>query len=151
MIRGGPATQNTTASGVTIKGVDRLERTLAAFGPRVAKKLKRKAIRRAARILLDETKAQAPVDSGELEESLRLRAMAQFGRRRRKGVVGVSVQTSDKLFAGDQFYAGFQELGTVNMEPNAFLRPASDAVRDQVAQRFRHEARKAIAETARME
>ena len=137
--------RSSTASGVTIEGAERLERKLSAFGPRVEKKLKRKAIRRAARIVLDETKAQAPVDEGDLEEGLKIRAMPRAARR--KGVVGVAVIETDS----DAFYDAFQEFGTIYIEPSGHHRGAADATRDQVVGRFRHEARKAIQETAKME
>lgn len=69
----------------------------------------RKATRAAAKHVLELARQFVPVDEGDLEASLTVRAMK--GRRRR-GTVGASVLTREGMFRGDEFYGGFVEFGT---------------------------------------
>ena len=74
------------------------------------KKALRKATREVAKLVLDTAKAYAPHRTGNLEASLRVRAMKRS--RKNKHTVGNSVQTKEGMFQGDEFYGGFLEFGT---------------------------------------
>ena len=99
-----------------------LDKALSRLPKNLANKGARKATREAAKIVQRDAVQLAPIDTGQLEASIKVRARKRS--RRNRGTVGHSVMTGEHLFQGDQFYAGFQELGTEKMEANPFLRPA---------------------------
>lgn len=104
---------------IDVVGAPELKAQLAALEPKVAKKLTRKAMREAQKIVLADAKRLVPVDTGQLRKSLAIRAL-----KRSRSRFGVSVQTKEGLFKGEQFYGGFIELGTKKMEAKPYLRPA---------------------------
>lgn len=94
--------------GVLITGDKQLDRLLKGLPLAAQKKLSRKATRKAAKdIVLPEAKNLVPVDTGDLEESLVVKAM-----KRSRGRFGHQVQTKDGFYQGDQFYGAFIEFGT---------------------------------------
>lgn len=107
-----------------------LTRLRDAKGNQEAKNALRTGLRAGAKRILSAVKAYAPVDTGALEESLKVRAIKRS--RKNKDSVGVTIGTraSDNLFVGETFYAGMQEWGTVKMPPNPFMRPGFDASKD---------------------
>lgn len=120
--------------GVIITGDKELDALLAGLEPKLQKKLSRQATRKAAKdIVLPAAKAAVPFDTGELEESLVVRAM-----KRSRNRIGNIVTTKEGLWRGDQFYGAMLEFGTKErvqkttgravgrIEPRrfAFLRPA---------------------------
>lgn len=127
--------------GVIVTGDVALDRALRELEPALAKKLSRKTTRRIAKdIVLPAARDRAPVDSGDLEESLTVRAIKRSRYR-----FGHMVTCGEGVFKGDQFYSGFLEFGTkprfqkanskyvgfVKPHEFAFLRPA---VYDNAAQ-----------------
>lgn len=92
---------------IHMTGGAELERRLKALPGKIAKKLIRRALRSGAKIILAQAKANAPVDTGALKKSLKVRA----AKRRGRGSVGVTVSTAEGDFKGDQFYASFIEYG----------------------------------------
>lgn len=93
---------------VVVTGVAETDKRLAALPLRVQKSVSRKATRRAAKeIVLPAAKAAAPFDTGELEESLTVRATKST-----RTSFGHQVTTRDGMFAGDEFYGAFMEFGT---------------------------------------
>ena len=94
--------------GVIVTGDKELDRLLRGLPLAAQKKLSRKATRKSAKeIVLPEAKSRVPVDTGDLEESLVVKAM-----RRSRGRFGHQVQTKDGFYTGDQFYGAFIEFGT---------------------------------------
>lgn len=91
---------------LVITGNKSLTRMLNALGSPKARELHRKAVRKAARPILEHAKAESPVKSGAMRKSLTIKAL----RRSRRGI-GVRVTQKEGLFKGDQFYGGFQEFG----------------------------------------
>jgi HK97 gp10 family phage protein len=104
---------------IDVIGAPELKAVLAALEPKVAKKLTRQAMRKAQKIVLADAKRLVPVDTGQLKKSLSIRAL-----KRSRSRFGVSVQTKEGLFKGEQFYGGFIELGTKKMQARPYLRPA---------------------------
>ncbi len=119
--------------GVIVTGDKELDKLLAGLTAKLQKKLSRQATRKAAKdIVLPEAKARVPVDTGDLEDSLTVRAI-----KRIRGKIGHMVATRDGFFKGDQFYGGMIEFGTKERQHKsgkqvgqirphefAFLRPA---------------------------
>ena len=92
------------------------------------KKVMRKATRAVAKEdILPRAKALVPVQFGELQDSLVVKA-AKVARR--SGNVGTGVTTRENLFRGETFYGGFIEYGWRHwkdgswVEGQPFLRPA---------------------------
>ena len=65
-------------------------------------------------VLVDEAKRIAPVDTGKLRDSIEIK---DTDYTEKKVTVGSDVE-----------YAIYQELGTVKMRPNAYLRPSLDNI-----------------------
>lgn len=122
------------ATGAIVTGDKKLDALLGGLELKLQKKLSRQATRKAAKdIVLPQAKANAPFDTGDLEESLTVRAVA-----RKRGKVGHMVATKDGLWKGNQFYGAFMEFGTKErqhasgkgvgrIDPSkhgAFMRPA---------------------------
>ncbi len=101
--------------GLHLEGADELLKLLdqivdEAGGAKSINAALRKATRKAAKqIILPAVKAAIPVDSGELEDALQVRAL-----KSKKGRVGATVGFPDPLFKGDTFYGGFLEFGWKN-------------------------------------
>lgn len=94
--------------GVIVTGDKELDRLLASLTPKLQKKLSRQATRKSAKdIVLPEAKARVPEDTGDLADSLVVRAV-----KRSRGKIGHMVTTKDGFYKGDQFYGAFIEFGT---------------------------------------
>lgn len=135
---------NRMAKGVVVTGVKEIDRRLRRLEPRVGKKVIRQAIRKALRPVLAAAKANAPVESGALRRSIKIRAVKS--KLRRKGVVGLDVRVDRKTFrresskaakssAGDKpagggpesdgdWYAAVVEFGDSTHAGHPFMGPA---------------------------
>lgn len=89
-----------------VTGVEDIDRKLADLEGAIAKKIFRKAIREAARPMLQQVKANAPVGSGELKKSIKLRAI-----KRSRVSFGMRIGTDAGDYQGKQYYAPMVELG----------------------------------------
>jgi HK97 gp10 family phage protein len=149
-------------------GVAEVDAILKEFPNQVRKSLASTAFRTIGKKILQDAKQQAPKKTGQLERSLKVRAL-QGARRRKAGKVGASIVTGERLFAGETFYGGFLEFGTKprhtakpqrfvgQIRPDAFsfLRPAlyrneayakaqfATAVREAIQARSRRMLKKA--------
>lgn len=129
------------AFSIDVEGAPELARTLATMEPRVAKKLTRKAMREASKLVKDDAKRRVPVDSGKLKRAIVVRAL-----KRSRSRFGTQVQTKDGFFKGDSFYGGFIELGTKKMPARPYLRPALYDNEAKVRQKFVESLREFIRE-----
>lgn len=143
--------------GVIVTGDEELDKLLAGLTPKLQKKLSRQATRKAAKdIVLPEAKARVPVDSGDLEDSLRVQAI-----KRSRSKIGHMVTTKDGFYKGDQFYGGFQEFGTkerqhksgkstgsIQPHSQAFLRPAVYDNEDRIKELYVSDLRELINEAS---
>jgi HK97 gp10 family phage protein len=138
-----------------IEGAKQLDKKLIALGPRIAKKVVRQAIRPAAKGIQRTAQANAPVDTGALKKSIKVRALKRSRTR-----IGITVATnsSDNLFKGKEFYGGLLEFGFRRgkrtnaikqaqkkgkvlesdnrplVPPRPFMKPAFDSNRDRAGQ-----------------
>lgn len=118
----------TAGSGAYVDGDKELMQQLAGLEGKIGRKIAQGALRRAAKkVILPEAKAMVPVDTGQLEGSLKVKALARSRR-----VFGVAVVAGEGFFKGEEFYGGFVEFGTKHMEADPFLRPAGYANREKV-------------------
>ena len=89
-----------------LEGGKALERKLKTLPTRVRNKVVRTALRDGAKIVQAETKSLAPVQTGLLKKSLKVRAM-----KRKKGRIGINVQMGAGDYKGETFYGAFVEYG----------------------------------------
>ncbi|MCP4597792.1 HK97-gp10 family putative phage morphogenesis protein [Neptuniibacter sp.] len=135
-----------------IQGLDRLEEQLVDLGGEVGFKSLRFAARKSMAPVLDDAKANARVDTGDMKDSLSIRT-----RRGKSGdtVVTASVgsfkrsvknQDGSKRKISKQHHKVMaQEYGVRNIPAQPFLRPALDKNAAVVLGIFRTELSKAIA------
>ena len=123
-------------TSLKITGFKRLDKKLTEMPRAMRRKPLRKATREVAKFTLHLAKQEAPEgEEGNLVRSLKVKAAKRS--RRLKNVVATNVETSEGWFKGDEFYAGFMELGTkqratkegwnrgaIDKEKHWFLRPA---------------------------
>lgn len=130
---------------IVVTGDDALQKKLDEIPDRTAVKLARTANRTIAKGVAELARSFAPVDTGTLEDSIKVKALPRLKENRSKA--GARVVTSDNgsLFRGEAYYGGFQEFGTVNMQPNSFMLPALDLSRGTVLAQFGQAMREAIA------
>ncbi len=104
-----------------IEGTDDLKRKLRKLGQRAFTELE-EIVEDASEILVAEMQSRAPVNTGNMREGLH--AAKSFSKA---GVVAFDVGP-DK----DGFYAKFAEFGTRFQAKKPFMRPAADAVENEV-------------------
>lgn len=153
-----------------ITGSRELDKKFSEMPKRLQNNHMRKATRAAAKAVLVHAQRLVPEDTGALAASLKVRSAAMTtttsgGTRRRirkyRGMIGHGVSTTEGLFKGKQFYAGFVEFGTKTRTTKAganrgliesgkwaFLRPALYAEEDKTRQIFKTEMVRFIAEEA---
>ena len=107
---------------IKITGIKQIEKKLSGMETKIARKVVRQALKKAAKPILAAAKRNAPVKTGALKKSLRVRVM-----KKKKHRYGVMVATSAKWFTGETFYAAFVEYGTKHLPARPFLRPAMDS------------------------
>jgi len=88
-----------------IEGLKELEQKLIDLGRKDAQKVMKRALRKAAGPVAAAAKSLAPVRTGALQRSIKIRA-GKSG----KGRVSIIVGTAKKWFTGAFFYAAFQEF-----------------------------------------
>jgi HK97 gp10 family phage protein len=98
---------------VTVQGAQETIAKLAKLRTTEANKMIRKGLRAGSKIIQRETIAQSPVGParkdhkpGTLKRSFKVRAM-----KRKRGRIGILVQSGKGFFKGDTFYSGFVALG----------------------------------------
>lgn len=91
---------------VEVKGERETRNALGSLDNKVQRKYVRKALRAAARPVLSEARATAPVLSGKLRRAIRIRS-----GRNRKGSISMLVSLGRKWFTGPTFYGGFVVFG----------------------------------------
>lgn len=100
--------------------ISRALKALGGFEKRVANKLLRGALRKGAKVVQQDAKADAPVgETNELKQSVKVRS-----GKRKKGQISIEVVADAHPFV---------EFGTSKMPAEPFLRPAMDANKQDVA------------------
>lgn len=115
-------------AGMTIVGVEEVERALRALPGKVAKQAIRKPLRAGAKIVLARAKQNVPAESGALKKSLKVRA----GKRSRN-TISIRVATGKGWFTGETFYGAFVEFGTAKMKARHYVQRAYAQTKDKVA------------------
>lgn len=129
----------------TVTGVAALDRKFRDLPKKLQNKILRDEIKAAAGPMHATAKALAPVDEGNLQRAIKIRAM-----KRKRGFVGRSIIVDPKRLAPDQaegmrkYVAGlFAEYGTQHAEEHPYMRPAYEAKADSTkAQAIRNISRR---------
>jgi len=101
---------------LVVTGDKQLDRKLAQFEPKLQRKGVAKASRAGAKLVAARATARAPVDSGDLERSIRVRALRRSRVRSGHGVDSGSKTKHEDVDSGLPFYAQFIEFGTTNRQ-----------------------------------
>ena len=124
-----------------------LERALKDLGPKVAKKVARAALRKAAKAVLDSAREKVPVDERRLKRSLRIKVnrsrsgsgeaieaeVSVSGRLGYRPAKTERARYSYQIGSRPDVYAKFVEFGTKDTAAQPFMRPAWDEVGGQPA------------------
>ncbi len=102
-----------------IRGADQLEEALKTIGPRVARRVGARAMRAAAKPIVQEAKRRVPVKTGKLKRSI------TANPKRTRVEKELMIQVGFKPPASS--YAHLVEYGSVKQAPQPFMRPALDA------------------------
>lgn len=141
-----------------VTGDKEVDRAFAALPGVLQGKIERKALRAAARPILDDAISRVTHLAERLTRTLKLRAMK---RRRRSPIVGIKVMTAITEYTdeGTVFNPHWIEFGIPNhhwwgrpgppLEERPFLRPAMDAQRKTVLAVFRSTVKQLVEEAAR--
>jgi HK97 gp10 family phage protein len=125
-------TKRTAGKGMrfVITGVKEIDRKLKQLEPRIAKKVVRKSMREALRLVraaVQSEQKSGPFATGATAKAVKIQA----GRNRRRGTITVEVRIGVGDYVGDQFYAAFVEFGTKRMEARHKMEAAFDRTKNQ--------------------
>jgi Bacteriophage HK97-gp10, putative tail-component len=98
------------ANGVTITGLEQVQRKLRQLVPKAQKAIIKQGFRKALKPVLAEARSDAPVKTGTLKKQLKIK----MGKRQRKGEIVMVVVASKKKGSDkdDAFYGWFQDSGS---------------------------------------
>lgn len=107
---------------INLVNAQKLQRKLQHLGNKAFKAALRKATREGAKVVKPVARSLAPVATGALKNSLKVKAF----KRSRKWI-GAKLTTNDKdnLFTGEQFYGAFLEYGTKYISAREYLQEAA--------------------------
>jgi HK97 gp10 family phage protein len=112
-----------------LEGIEDFKKLLEKLDRKTQKKVIRQAIRAGAKVFAKEMKANAPVETGRLKRSIKVR----MGKRR-KNIISVSAYVTGGRESEEASVALFKEFGTKHMEKKPFVGPAFDTKEDEVMQ-----------------
>lgn len=143
-----------------VRGLDALQAQLLELGAELGLKTLAEAARKAFKPVLDDAKSMVPVDTGELRDSLKLSVVKSgsgdmaiaVGIRIGKGTGSKQARVAAAAFGEGQLNSRpparrwhFIELGTAELAPHPFLRPALDKNASRVLEALKVEIAKGIA------
>ncbi|WP_442765105.1 HK97-gp10 family putative phage morphogenesis protein [Sulfurospirillum cavolei] len=111
-----------------IKGLEQLISKLNNLPEKLEKKVIRAAVRKGAILVRDKAREKAPVKTGTLKKSIKIRS-----NKVANGIISFKIgPTNDKKKGTDVFYGRFIEFGTSKMAAKPFMRPALDESETEV-------------------
>ena len=130
-------------TSLDFSGLNDIAKDLEALSRAENNKVLRDATRAGAEVLKEEVIARAPVRTGKLKKNVVV--VTQKSRRRGEISSGIHIRgrnmrtgnSDNSMKASDRrnaFYWRFVEMGTVNMPPHPFVRPAFDTREELAAQ-----------------
>lgn len=133
------------AIDISIFGDEELQAKLAAMTLKVQRKIVRQALRKGGKRVRDEARRLAPVETGALKKSIKVRA----ARNLRRGSFGIAVLTGTRAELGispeaKYYYPAVVEFGGRGHDAQPYLRPAMDATRTEVLGLVKQAIREAL-------
>lgn len=123
---------------IKVDGLAELDRKLRALGPDIARKGLRSAVGAGARVILNQAKARAPVDTGTLRRALYMKQIREESSDSRQTFfVSVRSGKKEQKKNRDAWYWRLVEFGTEKMSAQPFLRPAFEAAKLQALERIK--------------
>lgn len=127
---------------LTFSGFKELAEAMQALPQRVATNALRRSVAAGARVIRDEAKMRAPVDTGEMRRDIKI--------KRERVAAGLSARYSVFVLSGkasriagkarnvdkNSFYWRFIEFGTAKMSAKPFMRPAFEAKKTEAVQKI---------------
>lgn len=138
---------------VSLNGI---EDKLNAIGPLLAKRYLRAALKAGAKVIEEEAKTRAPVDSGDLRDSITTVVKMSGKNESGRASVGPAYDTQLSKQGKDTsqdpgVYGKWVELGLDSREypRNPFLRPALDSKAQEAVEKFAEVLRDGLNEVAK--
>jgi HK97 gp10 family phage protein len=138
-----------------VEGLKELDKKLRELEPKIAKKVLRTAVKKAAMPMLHSARANTPVLTGRLVSSLVI--STRFSKK--YGSYTASIQTKAGAFKGETFYGSFIEFGYHRgkrghqdrpfIPGQHFMRRAFDENRDSSLSILKHELASGITAAAK--
>lgn len=119
-----------------IQGAGELARVFSSFEAKLQKKVIRKAVRDAAKGVAKVVKSRAPVLSGRVKASVKVRAA-----KRKKNTIAANVEVTG---GHPDAIIGFVEFGRTGQDPNPFIRNSFEAGKDAARQSIEDQLRDGI-------
>lgn len=135
-----------------VKGLRRFKKRLTRDVPEAVREAAKKALAQGAAELVAEMKRRAPVESGDLRESIGwtwgdapkgAMVIGEVRNPASKGDLRITIYAG----GGDVYYHWFQEFGTKNMPANPFFFPTYRGQKRRVKGRVTRAINKAIRES----
>lgn len=115
---------------VDVIGEEKVIAAIDALEKKLKRKILSKALRAAAKIQLRAARQMAPVRTGRLRDSLKVRVAPGRNKKRGGKVIKMGVYTGKKTDLGitdDTYYPAYLEYGSSKMPAQPFMRPAFEA------------------------
>ena len=128
----------------TIEGSDKIIRKLKSMDRKIARKIMRQSLRDSAKRFKKAIEDEAPVDSGDLKKSVKVRS----GKKSRN-YVSVLAQIGEGFFKGPTWYAGAVHYGTSKLDPNPFIERAFENIKDSESRQLAKDIWQRIDESAK--
>ena len=123
---------------VEIKGLKEVNRALKVLPERVQKNILTAGVRAVASDFAKSAKRLAPVDSGDLKKSIKVKKRRSKNRSYVRFTVGVD-KTKFHVFYGHMI-----EFGTANIPAQPFMRPAFEQNKHSAVQKITHKIRQRL-------
>ena len=112
---------------VEIKNLDAILAALKGLPDAVGRAAVSKVVRAASKIVLEQAKANCPVETGALRKSLTVRVT----KKKKRNIISFSVLSSKGTFKAGHYYGGYVEFGTKHRPANGFVRRAYESEKEQ--------------------
>lgn len=138
-----------------VVGLKELQKRLKGLGDSRAKKAQRKALREQAKVLQQEMKINAPVDTGNLRRSIAIKVDRRRDRKGFYAAIGPAIKTGkrkgvDTITSDGGRYAPFVEFGTMQgQQPQPFVRETWEDRKNTIDNDLRKEVLRQIIRIAR--
>jgi HK97 gp10 family phage protein len=133
-----------------IEGLAELQKALNELPQELHKGPLRSAVSAAAKVVQDEAKNNAPVDTGVLRKAIyRTRSKSGSSAVQETAIVGVRYGRKYRKRGMDAWYWRFKEFGTAKMAATPFMRPAFDTTKEQQIEAMKTRLARAIQRAAK--